>query len=396
MANQQGKPMLTSASLVNVRATLVLLGLVALANVSWWFSPSNFIVLTVQTFEGLQHPVTTASALDRARRELLQEFDPSIQKIWTCGGKNNSGIVVFVHVFKAAGSSLRVLFREYSDACQVSCATLIRCSNLSHNSSYQQDSVWENGHGREKGTPCDMKKGLFRNGTAMQDHRVVTSRYLREHVDLLMGHLPVGTHAAWEDQTNKLRVNAQYITFVREPIHKYVSGVLFTTKKKHLSFNETVDLIRDRVTKARAENLYYEGYTKYLTSPMDKQMAFRQESSRGIENRIGIILKNLVRHHFVVGSVENMYQSLQMIQYAIDSTHRVSNVFEKFGMTTDSSRETYRANESVLSTSAIVQALQQDPAFWKEIQEFLKYDAVVHAFGLELHQLQYQWFMSQM
>jgi len=242
--------------------------------------------------------------------------------------------LIFIHVFKTAGSSFRSFFYQYAKICQRKSVTLIctdlrskylqpnhnRNSNISHPS---QLDYWKTGNGKD----CQLKHYI--DGTT--EHATTTTAsdsnvnlsftvggYSRINydviqkvdLDILNGHMPFGLHEHWnvnvnadvdaEDQyfssTKKKRIRRKhpttvtvpivnttktvtttaalavpveplYITFFRNPIDKYVSGRLFVDKAKRWTFDEAILAIQQYIM----DTDYYEGYSKYLLTPHQKE-----------------------------------------------------------------------------------------------------------------------------
>ena len=80
---------------------------------------------------------------------------------------------------------------------------------------------WVNAFGSSKST-CALQLSVDRKGKMLDKRRSITNTFLKKHADILIGHLPIGAHQYWMDEKENRAVDAQYICFFREPIHKYV------------------------------------------------------------------------------------------------------------------------------------------------------------------------------
>jgi hypothetical protein len=280
-----------------------------------------------------------------------------------------------------------------------------------------------------------------------------------ESVDLLGGHFKIGmaddfvqpssyspphsTHS-----NNKIR----HITFVRQPLPKYVSGKVFHHKEIQ-SQEEIIALIKHEVTQARRAGEYWMRVSNYLLTPLQQQQAAtttttnrRSNSSSSSmssdEYKTQLILNNLVHYNVIVGIVEDMSQSMTLLQHILDPDQKMTLLFTHYGggggdssttMTTtvhpdgrktttlllqpnnaptmdkkDSStivmdpsssssrqqqqqQQQHVVNKSRFSTSSILKELETtDPEFFQEFIDYVKYEQLVYDFAWNMHQQQFQ------
>lgn len=323
--------------------------------------------------------------------------------MWTCSDPDTSKHgrrkkLIFIHVFKTAGSTFRVLFAKYALQCHAGYACAVGCSGLSRESVTTEDK-WVNAFGSSKNT-CAFQLSVDRKGLLWDKRRSITNSFLKKHVDIMIGHLPIGAHQYWMEEKENRTVHAQYICFFREPLHKYVSGILYL--KPQLSSSEIVNLIENRVRDARSKGTYYEGYSAYLLSPEQKSLVYAKHTGKGkkkppLEYRIQLILQNMIDYHILIAIVENMSSSLELMLHVVDGAGEVTDTFQQ--VDTKSNTSTHAgdllvANKSKLSTVAIIEELRKDDEFFQILQEYLKYDEVIYSLALKLHNRQYAWLQS--
>jgi len=328
-----------------------------------------------------------------------------INPMWRCNEPRSSRTgrsskLIFVHVFKTAGSTLRTMLSNYGKKCQAGVTIVTRCSGLSPKTR-GSNSTWMNEFGKEKAKPCTLKRGQFRNGkTKGYPSRVdnVTSPFLRDQTDILAGHLPIGIHSYWTDK------DAQYVAFYRQPVEKLVSGVMFSTRSKKYTFEQVVQRIRDQVHNGLQEGVYKDGYGHYLLSPEQKtQIAeMSPDYTRRMELSVMFINANIYKYNVLVGIVERMHESLQMFQYLIDKDEEQTELFERIGMNPikqeskqdEGSAAVVVKNKSAYSTGDVVRELQKDPVFFDQLKEYVKYDQMVYDYALSAHIKQYDTIMG--
>ena len=322
--------------------------------------------------------------------DIDEVYNPSLDQMWQCQNhEQSSRKLVFLHVFKTAGSTIRSLLQAYSHKCNTGLAIVVSCTSLSLDSLGMRTS-WRNGYGRREGNRCKLKNALGRSQNMLpipQDESINTT-FLEQHVDILGGHLPIGSDYGWKDSKGK-PVEVQYLVFLRDAVRKYVSGVLYKNPTRTL--DEVVPKIKDFVMKERLKKKYYEKYSSYLISPEQNKQFRDQGIELTREQRVNLTMVNLVESNILVGIVERMSESLELIKYVIDRNNDLGTMFEFFGMKDkDGQIQKQEINKSILSSSAVLAELEKDPEFMTHLREYVKYDDRIHVFATELHKRQYE------
>lgn len=312
------------------------------------------------------------------------DFTGEIQPMWTCSKQTEfpfSQKLIFVHIFKTAGSSFRAFLDDYAQRCQRGFSLVIHCSRVSAKSMLDSHSPWESNHHKlcmnRFSRPRDDAQAIFNvKGN-------VTGQLLR-NTDILIGHLPLGVHLHWTDYNQNV-VQPMYVLFMRDPVAKFVSGFLFVNRKFHMTFAEAIKDIKLVVLDERYEGSYYLGSDKYLTTPSQKG------HSRGFEERVELVRSNLLYHNCIVGIVERMSDSLALIQFVVDGDLEVTDQIRRLDVSKvarDNRTEAMTVNKSELSTSAIVAVLQKDEEFFQILLEYLKYELLLYDYAIQIHERQ--------
>ena len=209
-----------------------------------------------------------------------------------------------------------------------------------------------------------------------------------------MGHQPLGSAHGWLDATSATttttigkQVDAQYLAFFRDAMTRFVSSVLYVNRHKNLTLEKVVQSIKKRVTGARRKGKYHNEYATYLITPQ-QQRALDEMNNATMKDRTNLVLQNLVDYPVAIGIVERMLESLEILQYILDSKDEIRGLFKVFGMDSNWTRVT--TNKSTMSSSAVVKELCKDEAFMKEFREYVKYEDIVFAFAWKLHLRQHQ------
>lgn len=202
------------------------------------------------------------------------------------------------------------------------------------------------------------------------------------------------------------KIEPLYVTFVRHPVDKYVSGKLFANKHENWSFQQAVDAIADKIQK---NNNHYDGYSKYLLTPEQKESTELREMSEKVQ----AMKSNLAQNPVLIGVLEEMTDSLNLIRYVInhDADPKVNRMLDMLdtsaaaatpsgkddekGSTTTTTTPRSIRNKSKLSTSKIVQELQKNETLFEKLQHLLRYDFELYDFAKELHARQVQYLLEQ-
>ena len=354
---------------------------------------------------------------------------------WKCSDLHfdlNSKLI-FVHVFKTAGTSMRGLLDVYGHRCGRGVVTITHCSNLPVESLTAADpkEAWKHcqremtihrGGGAERNITMSIQKARSagrtkRTGNSMNWH------HLHQNADILSGHLPLGIHQHWfTNETRTELVDVQYVTFIRDPYARFISGRLFMNQNKDWTFQQAVEFIRTtilkKVEKKQNENVYF----KYFLTPHQKQ---RHGLSK--DEKVQLIKKNLIQMNVLVGAVEHMDDSMALLQSIIDVDREETFLFETLSANTNTNTNTATVadetltlassksspqhgsrsnnnqetkhlssskpelllvNKSKWSTSDIVHALQQDQEAWDAMTILLQYEIQSYEFAFALHRRQ--------
>ena len=167
-----------------------------------------------------------------------------------------------------------------------------------------------------------------------------------------------------------------------------------------MSSGEIVKSIQKRVRDARSKGTYYEGYSAYLLSPEQKSVVYAKHAEGKkppLEYRIQLILQNMIDYHILIGIVESMSSSLELMLNVVDGTGEMTETFQQVDTKSNTSKpedDLLVANKSKLSTIAIIEELRKDDQFFQVLQEYLKYDEVIYSLALKLHNRQYEWLLQ--
>ena len=231
-----------------------------------------------------------------------------------------------------------------------------------------------------------MKKTLTRKKKLIHRGGKVTTSHLEKYADIVIGHIPFGVHKNWSDKSTGKMIIPQYITFFREPFVKFVSSRLYVNESKRWTHQQAVDSIKSTIRTKNKKGEHYNAYISYLTTPKEKELGKKNKHSQ--EQWVQIIKKNIIDMHTVVGVVESMSESVELIQSIIDVNREQTKLFKR--LISPSGSSSLVRNKSKLSSSKIVGILKKDETIWNMLKEILKYEFDVYEFAVKMHNLQVQ------
>jgi len=303
---------------------------------------------------------------------IIREIKPAYQ----CGTAfPNRGKLVFVHVFKTAGSTMRQLFIDYAKKCSRSVIIVQGCSHASAESI--RKGKWK---------PCNLNYERSRSGkTFGRKNHVTAGSYMERNIDILAGHLRLGSTFALSNSSNnhaKLEQSQdiQFVAFVRNPIDKVVSAMLYLHKGNSMSWY--IKYLKKKVAKIHKGG-YSDGYSKYLLTPLQmEQFSTEGGTKPNIETRTELILKNIVFYNVTIGVVERMSESLEILHYLMDSQHSraTRSIFKNPAHDNESKK---------ITTSMVMKELEKDTNLYKKMIEYVKYDTKIVTFARQIHEKQF-------
>jgi hypothetical protein len=339
-----------------------------------------------------------------------------LEPLWTC--RNNvtprHKKLVYLHMSRSASSTLRALFRGYAHYCNAGIAIVTQCVHLA-TPFMQGNDVWANGaYSSHVEEPCKLVTLMDRQGNDFPTNwsSTVSTQLLQEHeIDILTGHVPLGSDLYWTRQQQQQEeqqqqqyaadqhVDSQYVVFFRHPLHKFVSEVLvFNHSYCCETIDDSVASIRNIVSSQLLElGAYRDKFTRYLITPQQHQWLYsRGISLANVERRVNLTLSNLVNNNVLVGIVENMPASIQLLRYILDGDHQINQLFHFFS---DSEKIDQSVNGGQMAisnqkTTAVVAAIRQNATLLEMVNEYLKYEYRIYKYALMIHKRQDEWLSS--
>lgn len=343
----------------------------------------------------------------------------AIRKVdWICGDEEltsnpNRPFIVFVHIYKTAGSTLREFFANYANLCSKALMLLVGCTGVKSHV-LKSTNNWDSC--RLKYT-IDGREYIQEHDEMGKDevrvYPTVNTTIIQSNFDILTGHYRIGL-------LDSTPLNTRHVVFFRQPLERYVSSILYRAKEQSLHKKETIEdtaqYIKDRVYDSRKRNDYQESVFKYILTPTQAEETRKKKSSTA--EKATIAIQNLVDYNCIVGFTETFQQSMLILEHALlpdeisgdEREERLEEMFDAYvedvsdNTANTTASENEKQDESMfkhihtrknlsqmgsISTSSVVAELKKDDKFMSVITEFLKYEQMVADFALKMHRLQY-------
>lgn len=298
---------------------------------------------------------------------------PPVQSLFSCQAESlgtddpsESHKLVFLHVLKTAGTTLRQYLAKYASKCHLGWLE-VQCSAPDPSTIGPLSEEWVS---RAQRSPCKAKSHVLRSGLKRRKTEPVRNGFVSSSIDIMGGHMPLGTGRAWPSASGEDR--AHYISFFRNAATKYVSGESFW--KPETDLNELVKETKQKVHRALQRNEYHNKYAIYLLTPEQ-----RDKYSGSISEGSVQVMVNLLERNVLAGVTERMDQSMELLQNLVDNGPKATDIFQ----------ERIEANPSKLSSSTVMDELVQDVEFMSELLECVKFDQQISDFAVALHLRQY-------
>ena len=335
-------------------------------------------------------------------------------------------VFAFIHVYKTAGTTMRMFFHELAYTCHKTWMSLARCTGVLP-SSIQSRGPWTpcmiaevaDGRGRRKSQYMHRGKenyNRFHPGT-------ITNQRLEKFVDIFGGHVRLGTGDNIFPSSHTSE-GVRYIVFLRDPVERYVSGVLYQNKVQGRveSLEQVVTKIKKLIVNARKNDQYWDKSLSYLLTPVQRVKGNKKSNSTlssmaappssQAKARALLAIQNLHTYNVIIGMTERMPESLIVLRHVFMKNSpenslkdEAAAVFKKFGLvaphtdpppgnhsTPSVSKGGVNLNHSKkkhVSTSAVIAELVKDQGYLILMEEYVKYERMITNFAWTMHSLQY-------
>lgn len=357
---------------------------------------------------------------------------------WTCGDRDEVAtdplseekpIFAFVHVYKAAGSTIRTFFNKYAAICRKSWMVLVSCTEV-ESFSIQSDVNWKKCRVKEV---VDGRKQIHYHESRKKRmlYPTVNNTVILENVDIIGGHMRIGTgDSIFGNTVGESVPPVRHIVFLRDPKTRFVSGILYQINKDtkegegRKQMEDIVKMIKKRIRGSRKSNDYWGASFSYLLTPSQAENAGNMGAGlkpttlspeeRRAEAKARAAIQNLVHYNVIMGMAEKMSQSMQILKHALvsgkftseDRSEWVTELFDEYiadeseeNGNVNSTKKDVRRNVSErdggVSTASVLEELRKDAEFMPIFDEYVKYEQMITDFALKMHLLQHKIVMEK-
>ncbi|GKY93063.1 hypothetical protein MPSEU_000274600 [Mayamaea pseudoterrestris] len=320
-----------------------------------------------------------------------------VEPMWSCHNPDSrSTRLIFHHMPKSGGLTYRALLKAYSLLCNASIALVSHCTFLGREYMDGSDNAthWRNGiRTRDASKNCVLSNALDRTGQVLTNDLRMSTSLLNEHqFDILAGHLPLGSDEFWKDSNTGKHVNARSLVLFRNPLEKYVSQFLadhWSTGIGNSSIDEVVAFMAANVQNRTSRNEYYELYSRTLIRPEQRTWIDLEHVQWTPEHRLNLTLRNLVESKTVVGIMERVESSIELVRYLLDKNHEIPHMaFSYFSSNKLSNKIALLHGASSNRTKDIVARIEQNSRILAVFNEFLKYEQAAYDWAVRIHERQ--------
>jgi len=246
---------------------------------------------------------------------------------------------------------------------------------------------------------------------APQSIERVNSTILHDNYDILGGHFNFGmaddifSNATATPNYGNGAPQVRHMTFLRQPITRFVSHILYQQKQGNVdkkdTVKETAEDIKRRIRSSREKGKYvsssiYPFYNNLLT-PEQHAMKYDQEQTTHEQEelvKVQLSIDNLLRYNTIVGMTETFSQSIQIFEHAmgqiVNSTRKEEEVQEMFSRYIGEKESKNGSKRNDISTGSVLKELNKDGEFMAIFREFVKYEQMIVDFAMDMHQKQYE------
>ena len=330
------------------------------------------------------------------KTDVLNSYTHSTKKCMNIMTSSNEIVVpklIFGHIFKTGGSSLRAIFREYAQICSYSLMVVVGCKEDNMRKSLDNSSL-----------TCELKDKKRRNSglkrVSSGKRAGIPVSMLRES-DIVIGHLPVGLfHHAYtpgiastpspEQSTNEYHMSNPpkehphiLVTWLRDPFSMIVSAALYIADDDDLSMVEAIDAVMNQIKyKTYTDSKQYSTYVSYLLPGGH----VRARTMNDKEEDIRLVKKSL-DSYTVIGLLERHTESVKMLGAVLDPSHSLGSKFwEKMSeKEANISPHAHITGAKVVTSASVRAYIRNNATLTAYLNEKLQMEYEIYNYGVKLH-----------
>lgn len=269
-------------------------------------------------------------------------------------------VLLFVHVFKAAGSSIRALLRRYADKCDRKWVCLVQCS--------QGGAQTKNGvlECRLRDAVNVKREAVFGRSLAKGKlRRNPNAQLLGSIAHVIGGHYYYGMHRILPEGKRYA-----YLTVLREPVATWISGIRY-----HDRSLDTIEKVVSALKKSLPENPVKQKYANAVTYLVPASDQRKQPAVVKLSHA-----RTNLQDFAVVGLVESWDATIDMMQGILDADRATPALWETHKSVTKNTAKKSLSGRDVLNRIRV-----KLPDLWMQITLYLDMENTLFADALVAH-----------
>ena len=222
-----------------------------------------------------------------------------------CETKPPNRVVLFLHIYKTGGTSNRLLFQHWAEECGMSYAQAGSCPEGAWMSKLPEDNseyICLHGAGKHRfPTPRSSQRGIL------------------PLVDVIAGHMAYGFH-------KHIQKKYTYITCLRNPMARFVSGLLYEQRKvtSGMNLTEVIDYVSMKISSPYLNHTApYRGiYPAKLSGKMMEAARITQQTHQEEKEAVALSIAHLHNGFAVVGLLEAYPVFIELTAALLDPTRK--------------------------------------------------------------------------
>jgi len=305
--------------------------------------------------------------------------------------------LVFVHVFKCAGSSIRKVMRVYGNICGMSVATLTECGVS------DKDTRIRIAKGQ---MPCTLKDFYLPTrlefSYAAEEEKEIQGPHVKfmKDFNIVQGHVRVGLFGLKPPITmidttvdNGLASEggpfAYYVTWMRNPILMFLSGTNFVMGKraeyKAVGEEEQYKMLFQYMQGRLSKNKHVVGQDRMYSLFAAYYLPFAgREMGSNSSTEVKAKIKENLKSFQIIGILENHEASMGLLRWLLDPYDDIESSFWKSASYVETNIGHEKGNVKV-STKGILKRVKRRPLLWYNILLFLKDEIEIFEYAVQLH-----------
>jgi len=212
-------------------------------------------------------------------------------------------VLLFLHIYKTGGTSSRQLFADWAQRKALRFAQVGSCPEGAWMTELQEDNA---------------EYICLSSGHALDDiptPRPAQMSIVSQELDVMAGHM------AWGFHNFIPKANTRYVTCLRNPMARYVSGILYANRNTHhtgkMNLEQVVAFVEENIF--NCQGAPYRGiYAAKLSGRMREAAGSNVQTEQQEEQAVSMAISHLQNSVAVVGQIEHYPVFVELVAALLD------------------------------------------------------------------------------